>query len=674
MQYQRDSKDCSLVVAQYFIELIHGQKVPLDELKINAIYQNNGISLESLKRLINQYSLSIEVFNCDLDTLKKLSSDQFPFATIINQNNNQHMIIIEKCTNSQIWYIDPAYGKGKISLEEFQKIFLNIIVAFSSLNQPNTDQKEQIKNFTHEKVNFNAIKMQIMHFLSKLLELFVILLIPLMTKYIFSEIIPYNLEIYLYFCAGFVLWILITQQTFKYLTNKWTLTKVTEYSNQQKLDLLKNLKSQYSKEITKLNSSEFLNRIIAIDTIWDYKSSFLSSIIVNGLYLIIGGLMIYTINFVLLYALIIYCLINFLISLFMQNWYNDSYKKILEQNIALTSNIEEYYNYVNSINISQIQNKLYKNIQKQFSNMQENYLKTNYVSESVFSISSIIEMLGPFVVLFLGSFQIWKGAITLVDLIFTLTAASLLTKSTQNFWPLFNLHIKYKTAKILLRFFKQKQEIIVQTQQNQFNNIRKIELSYVDYQYEQNYSALNVQRLVIDQNTHLKGMNGIGKTTLFAILSGNLKPSNGIIKINNIQKDIFNDFDLKNNIIYIGHKNNLSQSFVSEYVNFSNINEFSQELSNDLINKISTLQNKRFNELSSGEIQVVNFLKIIEHPYLLYLFDEAFDNLSESFFNEIKNYLNKKLDNSLVIETSHNNKFIFDNAKEVHLEKNHVSI
>ncbi|UUD35970.1 cysteine peptidase family C39 domain-containing protein [Mycoplasmopsis citelli] len=675
MNYQTDSKDCSLVVSQYFIEKIHGQKVSLNELKLNAIYSENGISIANLQKLLSQYYLNIEVFNCDLDTLKKLSSNEFPFATIINQNNNQHMIIIEKITSSHIFYIDPVYGNEKITFEEFQKVFLNLLVNFQAVvsKKQLQTQKEDINlNF---QLNFNPIKMQIFHFLSKLLEMFVILLIPLMTKYIFSEIIPYNLEIYLYFSGIFVVWILVVQQTFKYLINKWSLTKITNVANEQKLKLLRILKSQYFREIARLNASEFINRLTAIDTIWAYKSSFIASVIINCLYLIIGSLMIYKISFILLYALLIYCLINFLISLMMQNWYNNSYKKILEQNITLSGSIEEYFNYVNSVNILEIENKLYNDIQTQFSEMQNHYLKTNYVSESIFSISAIIESLGPFVILFLGSFQIWKGQITLVDLIFTLTAASLLTKSTQNFWPLFNLQIKYKTSKILIDFFKEKEQISeLKDLSSSFDAIDKIELSYIDYQYEQNYKALNIQRLIIDQNTHLKGANGIGKTTLSAILSGNLKPNNGIIKINNIQTEIFDNQMLKNSIIYTGNKINLSQTFVKEYTDFSKINELGKVFSNELINKIQSIKNKKFFELSSGEMQIVNFLKVIQNNYQFYIFDEAFDNLSETFFKEIKNYLNEKINNSLIIEISHNDKFIFDNAKEIYLEKNHVCL
>ncbi|VEU74513.1 Lactococcin-G-processing and transport ATP-binding protein LagD [Mycoplasmopsis citelli] len=675
MNYQTDSKDCSLVVSQYFIEKIHGQKVSLNELKLNAIYSENGISIANLQKLLSQYYLNIEVFNCDLDTLKKLSSNEFPFATIINQNNNQHMIIIEKITNSHIFYIDPVYGNEKITFEEFQKVFLNLLVNFQAVvsKKQLQTQKEDINlNF---QLNFNPIKMQIFHFLSKLLEMFVILLIPLMTKYIFSEIIPYNLEIYLYFSGVFVVWILVVQQTFKYLINKWSLTKITNVANEKKLKLLKILKSQYFQEIARLNAIEFINRLTAIDTIWDYKSSFIASVIINCLYLIIGSLMIYKISFILLYALLIYCLINFFISLMMQNWYNNSYKKILEQNITLSGSIEEYFNYVNSVNILEIENKLYNDIQTQFSEMQNHYLKTNYVSESIFSISAIIESLGPFVILFLGSFQIWKGQMTLVDLIFTLTAASLLTKSTQNFWPLFNLQIKYKTSKILIDFFKEKEQISeLKDLSSSFDTIDKIELSYIDYQYEQNHKALNIQRLIIDQNTHLKGANGIGKTTLSAILSGNLKPNNGIIKINNIQTEIFDNQMLKNSIIYTGSKINLSQTFVKEYTDFSKINELGKVFSNELINKIQSIKNKKFFELSSGEMQIVNFLKVIQNNYQFYIFDEAFDNLSETFFKEIKNYLNEKINNSLIIEISHNDKFIFDNAKEIYLEKNHVCL
>ncbi|WP_165163210.1 Mbov_0121 family peptidase domain-containing ABC transporter [Mycoplasmopsis columboralis] len=670
MKYQYDSKDCSLVVAEFFINKLTDHKVSINDLKMQVSYQNEGISLGTLKNLLAKYNVKMDVFNCEPETFKKLEKSEFPLAAVIAKDNNQHMIVITKFDKNHIFCIDPFQGQIKYTWEQFFELFLKILVSFSLSNEkPDTQNHAQ---FGELKIKHN--KIQIIMYLNKLIESILILLIPIVNRFILSELIPFNLGKHLIFITGTLCWLIVVQHIFKYIGEKILFEHLLKKANEKKLEILTTLRERNFFQINQINSTELINRINSVDTILLFKSNFGPLLMQNLLFLTIGILILFKTNIFLLLAIVFYCAILLIINFFILDKYDYFYKTQIQNNIQINALIEDFFNYVKGYTHVDFEMKLKNKIIQKTANNATINVQTHSFFTFVENLSNVIEILGPIIIISLGAFQIWSNKLNLVDLIFVLTASSILIRATKSFWPMLNLYNQFKIAKQLLGFFSFNLSSSNYMCTHNTIEIKEIQLSYLDFSYIQNSNNknLNIQNLIIDQNTHLTGENGSGKTTLCGILTGNLKHQNGLFKVNDETIQPTECIAYKRASLYLSGELNLRNIKVSEYLqdlNTTHLFEISEKLNlQKLPQKIKSIYSKNVSDLSNGEKQIVNFLKSFEKRYSLVVFDEAFDNLSPDLFKEVKQLSQNILLNSLIIEVSHNQNYLFDHSKEVHLE------
>ncbi|WP_025755099.1 Mbov_0121 family peptidase domain-containing ABC transporter [Mycoplasmopsis cricetuli] len=685
MLKQIDSKDFSLIVLQYFIKNKLNKNTDINKLKLETTYLENGINLSELDRIANNYNLKINVYNCNIEELMKLNSSEFPLATIINQNNVQHMIVIKKIKNNTIIIIDPFQGIIKLSLKEFKEIFFNIVIGFEILSDLKIIEKQINKNLDFKKQENDQVKplklnkffiCRTLYFLILILELFIFISIPFINKFVLSEIIPNHLPIYIIFITITLLWTVLIFNNLKHLLNKIINHYISEIITSKKIIFLKNLKYTNFKQIQKLSSQEFLVRIFALDLVVMYQIVFYANVAINIIYFLASLFLLYKINLLLSIVLLIYCFILIANSFLFKKTNEVNYQKEINSSIEMNNQIETYYQYLQKFSHPEFASKLFDQLKTSIKNFNEATQKSKNTSSINFIFINSIELIGPFIILTVGAFEIWNNNMKIIDLIFFLTGSSILIRPIKEFLPLISFYNQYKNSKILIDFLNWDN---LQNTNNIFldSKINKIELSYVSYSHTSNINnkELNIQKLIIDQNIHLLGKNGSGKTTLCGVLSGNLQNQYGTIKINDVEINIFQNLKIKSKIIYVGPNINLENIQTNFLFSLNNLTDnFLNKISPNLKNQINKLFNGKYSHLSAGQKQILTFLICIFGDYDLFLFDEAFDNFNENLFLEIKNIMQEYLAKKLVIEISHNNRYIFDNTRKVYLEHNLMEI
>lgn len=142
----------------------------------------------------------------------------------------------------------------------------------------------------------------------------------------------------------------------------------------------------------------------------------------------------------------------------------------------------------------------------------------------------------------------------------------------------------------------------------------------------------------------LSGHNGIGKSTLFNIISGLYNDFDGELEINvrseapNIaymnQKDILFDTNIEDNITLF---NSLSMNRLSERI-------------------LKKVQNKsdNVNELSGGEKRLILFLRTVNANASIFLFDEPFEGVDDETRKAMKEILETLALDNMVLIISHN--------------------
>ena len=158
---------------------------------------------------------------------------------------------------------------------------------------------------------------------------------------------------------------------------------------------------------------------------------------------------------------------------------------------------------------------------------------------------------------------------------------------------------------------------------------------------------------------HLKGRNGIGKTTLIKILVNMLFPSTGEIYWNgkNIKKNLYEFFA---NLTYIMDiQTSKKELTVSENIRFwvklfsSNIQSKQLEGIFDLLS-LDKYKNTQVNFLSKGEIRKLELFRLVIEQKKLWILDEPYVGLDESTYELInETFANHIENNGMIFFSSH---------------------
>ncbi|WP_115330542.1 cytochrome c biogenesis heme-transporting ATPase CcmA [Legionella busanensis] len=184
-----------------------------------------------------------------------------------------------------------------------------------------------------------------------------------------------------------------------------------------------------------------------------------------------------------------------------------------------------------------------------------------------------------------------------------------------------------------------------------------LDICSICFEYEEK-PLLNEVQLSIESGMllHLKGPNGVGKTTLLKIVAGLLQPLRGDIYWRG-QSIYSNLASYQQSLCYVGHKLGLSsQLTVRENCLFDlqwqqNISELSNFL--ELLS-LQDLIDKPCSQLSAGQLRRVALLRLLMNKLPLWLLDEPLIALDNSSIAILSACFSEHLDRGgLIIMTSH---------------------
>ncbi|RIV16625.1 Mbov_0121 family peptidase domain-containing ABC transporter [Mycoplasmopsis gallopavonis] len=669
---QYDSRDCSLYVFGEFLNFVENQKVSIQDLKMSAFYQSNGISFETLQNLISDFGYDLELFNCEFQDFIQIEQTELPLACVVKNNDLSHLVLVYKIHKNKIYYYDPEQGKLKIQFEDFEKIFLNIVVNFkksrsSKNNNPSNENLISLTQFEFKTPHFVLL-------FQNIIESVLIFSLPFLNKYVLSKIIPFYLQnqiiiLFVLFCILLLITFLFKLFSSKYLNfqllaiNKFYLTRFID-----------NLSTNNFNLIAKFSLVELRNRLNSLYNLSSLYLSFWPNVISSCFSLVLAFLALHKINLFLLFIISFYAFSGLITSFLSHNLYRYKYQNLLKDSYQIDKTINNYFVSLKGNCDLLLKRKIYQDfnlIQNQFNEKTQKF-QNQVINLEV--INQLIEIFTPFFVVIVGSFLIWNNQMSLIELLFLMTAANLLTRPIKSYFPLAKLFFqRNKDLEILKIFNWEKYKNI--SGQNQVLKIRAIEINTFEYQYPfTNKIVLKIDKCILTSKHFLKSPNGSGKSTLAKILSGNLPYLNGEILINEKLINLFENNSYKEKV-YLVDSNFLDLDLtIKEFLNFNcsnqevwdfltktNLIELFKEM------KIGTNLEMKLNNLSIGQQQFVKLVKLFAIEYDLIILDEAFENLSPKILVKLFELLKQELDKKIVLEISHHNRFLFENSEEIKL-------
>lgn len=184
-----------------------------------------------------------------------------------------------------------------------------------------------------------------------------------------------------------------------------------------------------------------------------------------------------------------------------------------------------------------------------------------------------------------------------------------------------------------------------------------LELIALDFDY-QNQPLLNKVTLHVPEGgfLHLKGSNGVGKTTLLKLIAGLYEPLEGRVLYQ--EKSIYDDLKAyQRNVCFVGHKTGINlQLSLKENCFFDLQYDEAQQSIKDLssIFKLEQYQNYPAGLLSAGQRRQIALLRLWMTSARLWLLDEPFVALDESALAMIMDKIQQhRAKGGAVVLTSH---------------------
>lgn len=307
---------------------------------------------------------------------------------------------------------------------------------------------------------------------------------------------------------------------------------------------------------------------------------------------------------------------------------------------------------------------------------------------SLFSgLDGVINWFGPGLVILVGGFEVAAGRMSTGELLMFIGITSKIVGPTRR---LLRYNMRFQSAAVAMARINEMLELKEEDyKQNasKIEQVHKVEFDNVAFSYNTEHADGQVfQNLNYTfkrgKNYLLKGENGTGKSTIFFLIAGLLKPSQGKILINNTDLSELNLNDYRKKLLYIEQEAFLFNDTIKANLVLNNKDSEFEHPNISFLDFITDLENKDdyvVGEngclLSGGQKKRVAIGRIFYHSQAqLVLLDEITSNISENFrqeiYEEIIN-LNKNKD-KIIICISHDTNIenLFDKTLHIPQKRN----
>ena len=572
-------KDCGVASLKMIIKY-YGGDYPIENLRILTNTSKSGTSAYDLIEGAKKIGLDSAGYEVKLEDIDPKILPVIAY-TVIDKIYQHYVVIYEINYKKQELTIgDPATKLKKIKMEDFKKIYQNIIISFSPLkNLPIIKEEQVIKN--QIKLILSNNKKTIFSIL--ILSIIITLLTTIITLSIKMLLDNINVIIYP------IILVAITKYILELINNKSILKlqfKISQSLSQKIFEQIIFLPYQYYRNRT---TGEMLSKITNIEKVSDFIINTFSNLIINLLIIIFSFLLMYIINIKMLFVILILTFFICITSLI----YKEKRTSFLTQAISNKSIIDSYlyetisgFETVKGLNIEEcVINKI--------NEKNDNFLKTknkySLINIKEYGLQNLIYIIGNIVFILIGTKFIKYGIMRISDFVLFF---SLYNNFSEPFMNIIDYLHNFKDVKI---------------------SIKCIEDLFIPNPCIEEYSVL------CHKNTIILGPSGVGKSTLLKKIKGYYSSNNEDIVYISQNEILFTD-TIYNNIL-IANKNKEDLDKVIDICELKSVIDARKLKGNSLI------EENGYN-LSGGEKQrIVLARSIIKKPKML-LIDEGLSEVN----------------------------------------------
>ena len=351
-------------------------------------------------------------------------------------------------------------------------------------------------------------------------------------------------------------------------------------------------------------------------------------------------------------------------------------KKLFQNSKMLSENINRRIQIIQE-SLGSIREIILRNLEKIFFSRFYSSNKTMYQAMIKTNLMSAIP--GPLIILVLMvvlTYTIYIFSIGENGLVYYLPILGVLILASQKLIPLFQqIYVAWSKTQGLYQQIQDVLNILDKLKGKYRKKIKKlkfenhIQLNNVSFKYSKydDYVLNNVSiKIKKNQLIGILGKSGQGKSTLIDLITGLIKPTKGIIKVDNKKIDN-NELSWQQNIAYVSQKAYVIDASILENIAFgvnkekidlnlvkkcSDIAELTKFIKSRK-DKFETQIGERGTRLSGGQMQRIGIARALYYDANILIFDESTNSIDEETEKRIYNNLKKLKKKYTIIVINH---------------------
>lgn len=666
---QQDETDCGVACLAMILNH-YGTDIPLYKLREFSGTNLEGTSAFGLKQCVEALNFDCQAIQADHQIWKEKDFSFPVIAHIMIDNAYMHYVVVYGVQDNLLLIADPGNGKLKKSIENFCKEWTGVLLLMTpNVNyQPKKERAAGLNTFVPMLWQEKSLIFHIV-----LASLF-ISLFGIVSSYYFQGILdffipskalsPLNIV-----SIGLII-IYLFRTLLECIRNYLLVILGQNMSSTVMLGYFKHVLTLPMNFFTTRKSGEIISRFLDANKIIDALANATLSIFLDiGMVLLVGVTL--AIQNHTLFLITLVSLPFYLISIFS---FVRSYEKANSEELAtganLNSSIIESLKGIETIKAYNGEERVYTRVSEEFILLMNKSLTTATLDNVQQGIKKVIQLISSALILWLGSYYVIAGKISMGQLITYNALSVFFTDPLQN---IINLQVKIQTAHVANKRLNEILSIEAEDskkrkiQQLPYDAFHKgIHLNNVSFSYNMNAPTLKgiTCSIPAGSNVSLVGVSGSGKSTLAKLLVNFYRPSEGTIQYGQLNIEDINYQYLRNRITYIPQDSFFFSGTILENLSFGlesippleKITEVCEKVQlTEFISKQPLQLETHIEEggvnLSGGQRQRLAIARALLKDAEILILDEATSGLDLILEHEILKNLLQLTDKTLILIT-----------------------
>lgn len=647
---QESTNDCGVACLAMILKQF-GKNISADRLRGEVKLDKDGTSAYEIIRVSKKHGINAEAYkNYDIS-----KSQNFPLIAHVVRNKLQHFVVVLGIRKNKVLVADPAKGVMEVLIKDFAKIYTGIAIIFKNNV---LSVKDAFKN-----KSILAFIVGIILFIS---------LLNVLCSYLLSFIINNinnNKIVAIILCF---LFLGIIKELASYVKDKIVLKFKIMVDKIITIPTIRKIINLPHSFYQNNGSGELISKVNDLSYVKNMIFSVVEVLFVNVIILFTSYVFVFVIDYKLL---LINIFTSFLLIYINKKFHDKNLSKTYDLQIKteeLNGKISDVITCISSVKNLSKEKYFSDELTKRYTLFLNDYKS---LSHSYFKKDLIFKILIFVINVFLiCTFVFNRSSPTMI--LFIMYIQSIIFDCLSEICLVQPSYTNYKSACKRINNIYKIDEIKESSENTKITNIL---INNLNYKYK-NKIVINNLSLSISKGDFIMitGKTGVGKSTLFKLLTKQRKCYKNKIFINGVDINDYDESDIRRGITYVDQKTRLFNDSIKENITLGknlNLKYNFKKIINDMLKKnfidYNYIIDNTNSNLSGGQLQLIMIAQALNNNASVIIFDETTSQLDEETERKVLHAIKKDYADKTIILISHrkSNKDLFNKVIEFRSDK-----